>query len=110
MKKICFLLLACLIFFGCAEASPLFGTFADNAGNTIILKADGTYISEIKDGYGVSVRSEGNYLVIGNAITFTSSTGVVTVTEWDLRVSMLYLYWTNEDGDTKFLTLYKIAN
>ena len=99
-----------LMFVSCSEPSPLYGTWADNKGNTIILQADGTYSSKMINTLGETIRSEGAYNVIGNALTFTTSEGMVLVTEWDIRISMLYLSWVDSENETLFLTLYKIAN
>ena len=99
-----------VLFVSCSEPSPLYGTWADNKGNTIILQADGTYSAKMVNTLGETVRSEGAYNAIGNALTFTTSEGMVLVTEWDIRISMLYLSWLDSENETMFLTLYKIAN
>ncbi|AEE16835.1 hypothetical protein [Treponema brennaborense] len=95
---------------GCAEPSPLYGTWADNRGDKITLMADGNFNATITDALGVASRSEGAYTVLLNAISFTTNSGKQIVSEWDIRGNMLYLTWTSEDGDPLSLTLYKTAN
>lgn len=102
--------LAVYLLAGCADPSPLTGTWADNRGDQIMLMADGSFSAVITDSTGLSVRSEGSYTVLLNAITFTTAAGHQVVSEWDIRGNMLYLTWTDTVGNPISLTLYKTRN
>lgn len=107
-----------LIFTGCYEPSPLYGSWADNDGNKISFVSDGTFVAMIKDSTDKNVTYTGEYTVIDNVLVFSyssskeSESGTYSSnTEWDIRGSMLYLYWTYSDSAlnatvTKKLTLY----
>ena len=107
-----------LIFSGCYEPSPLYGSWSDNDGNKISFISDGTFVAMIKDTTDTTVTYTGDYTVIDNVLVFSytsskdSETGTYSAnTEWDIRGSMLYLYWTYVDSSTnsavtKKLTLY----
>lgn len=94
----------------CAEPSPLVGTWADNKGDQIVLMADSSFSATITDSTGSTSRSEGTYIVLLNAISFTTSSGQQTVSEWDIRGNMMYLTWTDTTGNSLSLTLYKVKN
>lgn len=89
----------------CYTPSPLYGKWADNQGNSINFVSDGTYNSVILYN-GTPTSFNGDWTVIENVLIFSFSEGGSMNTEWDIRGSMLYLTWTNQDGDTVKLTLY----
>jgi len=117
MNKKCFfaviLVLFTLIFESCYEPSPLYGNWADNDGNKISFILDGSFVATVYNRtLGKNVVYEGNYTVIDNVIVFSytgddGSSGSMN-TEWDLRGSMMYLYWTTA-SETKLLTLYHVS-
>jgi len=111
-KHILLILLAGIIglFVSCYTPSPLYGSWADNAGNKITFVQDGTFTAKIVDSEGNSEVVSGNYNVIDNVIVFNVTGDVVYSrnTEWDIRGAMLYLTWTT-DKDPINLTLYHIS-
>ena len=92
------------------EPSPFVGTWADNRGDKIVFMDDGTFTATITNYAGEISITEGTYTVLLNAITFNTSSGYQTVSEWDIRGNMLYLVWTDSDGNSIQLTLYKVKN
>lgn len=111
MRKIGLMVLAGLLLLAsCAEPNPLVGTWADNAGATLTLMADNSFMAKITNSYNQAVNTEGTYNVLLNVITFTTTSGHQRVTEWDIRGNMLYINWTDDQGNTQPLTLYKIRN
>lgn len=104
-------LLFALIFSSCYTPSPLYGTWADNEGNTIQFMSDGTFTATITDSQTkLSTSYEGQFTVIDNVIVFNISgdSEYSRNTEWDMRGAILYLTWTAK-GITKNLTLYHTA-
>ena len=112
------LLALAMLLASCYEPSPLYGTWADNSGNSITFIADGTFVAKVANSTGTTVNYEGNFSVIDNVLIFsykqvatdgngTSSTFTMN-TEWDIRGSMLYLSWT-AGGETTKLSLYHTA-
>jgi len=99
----------CFLYAACRLPTPLYGTWADNRGDTFSFFQDGTFNARIKDG-GFIVSVEGNYSILLNALTLNINDGTRIVTEWDIRGNMLYFNWTNEDGVPIAMTLYKISN
>lgn len=95
-------------FSGCYAPSPLYGTWADNSGDTITFMVDMTYTSKVTVD-GVTKSQSGSYNVLMNILVFTDDSGSVMETEWDIRGNILYLTWT-VGSTNKQLTLYKIAN
>jgi len=112
-KKVLFLVSAAFLaafFIACnAMPSPLYGTFADNAGNTFSFFDDGTFMARVKVN-GITENSEGNYSVLRNVMTLSLNDGQRIVTEWDLRGNVLYLDWRDETGKPVGLSLLKISN
>jgi hypothetical protein len=103
--------LSCLLFTACTEPSPLYGTWADNRGNTFSFFEDGAFSAKVTSAGGIKTNYEGNYSVLLNALTLNcTNVELRIVTEWDIRGNMLYLDWTNEDGVSLSLTLFKISN
>jgi hypothetical protein len=103
--------LICMFFAACTEPSPLYGTWADNRGNTFSFFDDDTFNAKINTAGGIIISYEGNYTVLLNALTLNcTNVELRVVTEWDIRGNMLYLDWINEDGVPLSLTLYKISN
>jgi len=97
-----------LLFAACPMPVPLYGTWADNRGDTFSFFEDGKFNARVKDGV-ITVNYEGNYSVLLNALTLNVNDGTRIVTEWDIRGNMLYLDWT-KDGVPVAMTLYKISN
>ena len=98
-------LLISVVLSGCYEPSPLYGTWMDDQSNKITFINDGTFTAFIYNDYGEKVTYSGDYTVIENVLSFSTSDGSKIVTEWDIRGSMLYLIWATT-GSTKTLTLY----
>jgi hypothetical protein len=96
---------------GCPEPIPLYGTWADNSGNTLTFAEDGAFGADVNHSVLGREHFSGTYTVLLNALTITCGTPryVQIVTEWDIRGNMLYLDWTNA-GQTIPLTLYKTSN
>ena len=113
MKKrvmVLFSIIIAAVFTSCYDPSPLYGTWADNDGNSIQFIVDETFNAKIKVEDKV-VKYQGDYNVIGNVISFSYSdadgkTGKMN-SEWDIRGSMMYIEWT-VNGITKVLSLYHI--
>ena len=103
-----FLLLA-----SCAvEPGPLYGTWADNKGNTLSFFDDNTFNARITAAVGLpSLNYSGNYSILLNSLTMScTDIDLRVVTEWDIRGNILYLNWVTSDGDTVPLTLFKVSN
>jgi len=110
-KLIIFILFsAILVLSSCNEPSPIYGTWADNKGDQIVFMTDGTFSATISDYAGILTKTDGTYTILLNAISFQTSEGYQIVSEWDIRGNMLYLDWTNKNGSSFALTLYKIKN
>lgn len=97
------------IFSGCYTPSPLYGTWMDNAGNTVRFQNDGSFSAKVK--LSSSVASyEGTYVVLDNVLVFeVENPSYNLVTEWDVRGSMLYIVWKDSEGDKVSLTLYLVS-
>lgn len=93
----------------CYEPSPLYGGFGDNQGNTIQMFDDGTYSAKIVDSNGVVQNYQGTYTVLENIISFSTNTGATINSEWDVRGNILYITWTDANGVTLNLSLYRTA-
>ena len=108
-----FIILTFLSLASCAvEPGPLYGTWADNKGNTLSFFDDNTFNARITASAGSSALNyDGNYSVLLNSLTL-NCTGIELriVTEWDIRGNILYLNWVTSDGDTLPLTLFKVSN
>jgi len=94
------------------EPSPLYGTWADNKGNTLSFFDDNTFNAKIAGAAGSSSANySGNYSLLLNSLTLNcTDVDLRIVTEWDIRGNILYLNWVTPDGDTMPLTLFKISN
>jgi hypothetical protein len=95
----------------CKVPVPLYGTWADNKGNTLTFVSDGSFNAAITNaGAGVTENISGSFSVLLNSLTIRipDQNNRQIVTEWDIRGNMLYLDWTDEHG-TVPLTLYKVA-
>ena len=103
------LCVVCLFYAACHQPVPLYGTWADNRGDTFSFFEDGTFSAKVKDSGG-TVNIEGNYSILLNALTLSINDGTRIVTEWDIRGNMLYFNYTNEDGVPITMTLYKVSN
>jgi hypothetical protein len=93
----------------CREPSPLYGTWADNMGNTLTFVNDGSFNAAITTS-GLTQNLSGSFSVLLNSLTIRipDQGNRQIVTEWDIRGNMLYLDWTDDQG-TVPLTLYKVA-
>ncbi len=103
------LTLSAVLLSSCYVPSPLYGTWADNNGNKISFMDDGTFVAKITNPDNPEQSSsetyEGDYSVVDNVISFSTKSGLVINTEWDIRGAMLYLDWT-ASGVTYNLSLY----
>ena len=90
----------------CAPPSPLYGTWADNRGNTISFLSDDKFIARIS-----STNYEGMVTVLLNVLTLDMpAIPLRIVTEWDIRGNILYLDWSPPGSQTVRLSLYKTSN
>ncbi len=105
MRKIRVLFAAVLS--SCYEPSPLYGTWADNLGDSITFIDGGGFVARIKTN-DETITYQGDYTVIDNIISFSYmvENEFRTITsEWDIRGSIMYLDWPI-DGEPQRLTLY----
>lgn len=94
----------------CYTPSPIYGTWADNMGSKFTFVSDGTYTASITNiETNISTRYSGSWTVMDNVLIFTKGDGSTLNTEWDIRGSMLYLDWTDEEGGIQHLTLYHVS-
>ncbi len=94
----------------CNQPVPLYGTWADNRGDRLTFSSDGTFVAAINDPLLGSTFYNGDFVVLLNSLSFNWSDGTQIVSEWDIRGNILYINWTNSDGDTIPLSLYKVSN
>lgn len=98
-----------LIITSCTTPSPLIGSWADNAGNTIKFAEESQFTASILDSTDTVVAYSGTYTVNLNALIFEiEDTSAIILTEWDIRGNIMYLTWTDSDGVNKALSMYKI--
>ena len=102
---------AVLLFASCGMPSPLYGTWADNRGNTVSFFDDNTFNAKLVSP-GLQVQNfNGNYTVLKNILTLDcTNVDLRVVTEWDIRGNILYLDWVTAEGGPIALTLFKISN
>lgn len=106
--KITLALTLIMNFFGsCYTPNPLYGKWADNLGNTITFNPDLTYTAKISVN-GIVQQYSGSYSCIENVLVFQRDDDSMN-TEWDIRGSIMYLTWTNQNAQTTSLSLYHIA-
>lgn len=109
MKKIIYILFAtlCLSFLtSCFSPSPLYGTWADNTGSSIMFMGDNTYAATIIQN-GTKVRYAGTYEVVNDVIVITYDSNSRMISEWDIRGGRMYLKWYNPVTQTnELLTLF----
>ena len=96
------------LFSACYQPSPLYGAWADNAGNKISFADDGTFSATIVDSNGDIQNYSGDYAVVENVLSLSKDDSSIN-TEWDIRGGMLYLNWTDSYGTQISLTLYHSA-
>ncbi len=90
------------LFTSCALFSnPILGTWADSAGNTLMLNDQGAYKATISS----SGTTEGTYEVNLNTLVLKDSDGNFTYCKWDLRGSLLFLELETGSTLTNMLTL-----
>ena len=94
------------------EPGPLYGTWADNQGNTLSFFDDNTFNARIYNTLSASTDNySGNYSLLLNSLTMDcTELELRVVTEWDIRGNILYLNWVTSEGETVPLTLFKISN
>ena len=108
-------LFLCLILFSCYTPNPLYGTWADNNGNTYTFQQDYSFTSKVSMNNKIYSYT-GTWQVLDNVISFAvqsvsvdgseeTSVSKTIITEWDLRGSILYLSWT-EENISHLMTLY----
>ncbi len=93
----------------CYAPSPLYGTWADFAGNKVTFMEDASYSATITLN-GNAENEDGTYNVLKNVMVFTRASGTVMETEWDIRGNLMYLNWIDADNRYRALTLMKISN
>jgi hypothetical protein len=113
MNRLALFAVGLLLFASCgAKPGPLYGTWADNRGNTLSFFDDNTFNARITTTAGLpSVNYSGNYSVLLNSLTMDcTEVELRIVTEWDIRGNILYLTWITPDSVTVPMTLFKVAN
>ena len=111
LKPILFVALAVWLLASCTVSGPLYGTWADNRGNTLAFFDDHTFNARINTPGGVHQNYNGNFTLLLNVLTMDcNDIDLRVVTEWDIRGNILYLSWTMVDGSILSLTLFKISN
>ena len=93
----------------CYTPSPVYGTWADNSGSKITFIDDGSYTATTVNTAGVKTMYEGSWTVMENVLIFTKKSGASINTEWDIRGSMLYLDWVDDEGEIQSLVLYHVS-
>lgn len=93
----------------CYTPNPLYGTWGDNIGNTITIRADGTFSSTIRNSMGVKVDYTGSWQCFDNVLVITKDTGTRFNSEWDVRGSILYLTWVDDKDVSQSMNLYHIS-
>ncbi|MCL2805770.1 MAG: hypothetical protein FWD26_07520 [Treponema sp.] len=112
-KFIIVAILAVLVLASCGELpSPLYGSWADNRGNTFSFFADNSFSARVAGTSGLPAQTfNGNYIVLLNILTLDcTNVDLRVVTEWDIRGNILYLNWISSESDAMSLTLFKISN
>jgi len=93
----------------CYTPSPLYGTWVDSStNNSLVIQSTGDFVARIKGDSGTTTTYQGTYTVIDNTLIFlvTDPYSYTVPTEWDVRGSILYCTWTNEDDEIVNLSLY----
>jgi hypothetical protein len=104
------LLTTMVLFSACAEPSPLYGTWADNKGNTFSFFDDNTFSARVVTAVEAENYS-GNYSLLLNSLTLNcTEIEMRVVTEWDIRGNILYLDWVTSEGEAVAMTLFKVSN
>ena len=104
----CILFCTCTALISCYSPSPLYGSWADNSGNSINFVMDGSFTAKIAGTSGTETYT-GTYNVLDNIIVFSyekDGYSYSTNTEWDIRGYILYCWWVDRFGDPRQLTLY----
>jgi len=111
-KSMFFLGIVLLLFASCGPLpSPLYGTWADNKGNTFSFFDDYTFNARVISAPGLPMQNyNGNYTVLMNTLTLDcANVELRVVTEWDIRGNILYLNWVTAEGDALSLILFNIS-
>ena len=98
----------------CYVPSPLYGTWADNAGNKIVFQSDGTFTARVytgtdANGDPTATNFSGTYTVLDNILIFQFESGSSRITDWDINGAALTLKWSEDTSGTLSLTLYHTA-
>ncbi|MDR0456885.1 MAG: hypothetical protein LBH20_09425 [Treponema sp.] len=107
---------AAAFFAACEESGPLYGTWADNKGNSFSFYNENNSDKFNARIAAVSVDSlplnySGNFYLLLNVLTLDcKEMGIQIVTEWDIRGNVLRLDWVNPTGEIVSLTLFKTKN
>jgi hypothetical protein len=114
MRFITVIFTVIVILAACTEPSPLYGTWADNKGNTFSFFDDNTFNAKVKMADDTRQDYSGNYSLLLNSLTLTCTEpeGIElrVVTEWDIRGNILYLDWVTPEDGPMALTLFKVSN
>lgn len=102
------LMAALLSLSSCYAPSPLYGTWMDNNGTSLMLMNTMDYSLRYNNSQGIKCDEQGTWAVQDNVINFSTSQGVV-VSEWDLRGAILFLTWKDNTGTTINMQLYHTA-
>jgi len=111
--QLCLFAVGVLLLASCGAApGPLYGTWADNRGNTLSFFDDNTFSARITGATGSPpLNYSGNYSLLLNSLTLDcAEVELRIVTEWDIRGNILYMDWVTPDSDTLSLTLFKVSN
>ena len=99
------------LFLSCEEPSPLYGSWADNKGNTFSFFDDNTFNAKVVRPGFPAQNYNGNFSLLMNVLTLDcSNIELRVVTEWDIRGNILYLDWTSAENQSMSLALFKISN
>lgn len=83
------------LFVSCYEPSPLYGSWDDGTGNTVMFMSDGTFSMNVTVN-NTALLFSGDYSVLENTISFsftnpTTGTSDTINSQWDLVGSILIL-------------------
>jgi len=96
----------------CKEPGPLYGSWADNKGNSFSFFDDGNFNARVVRTSQTDVI-DGTFSLLLNVLTFdgkgSSGNSFRVVTEWDIRGNILYFDWVDAEG-SRSMSLYKTSN
>lgn len=93
----------------CKVSSPLYGTWASNSGDKLILDKGDSCVMYFPSLSATASTQSGSYSVLLNMITFSMPNGTY-VFEWDVRGKILYLTYTDNSasGGKIGISMYKV--